>query len=108
MNTLNRSGSGLSTLTLWQGLLIALSFALAKFTCITALSYIMTFVMQQLTDGVGFSQVGYFVTLGGVIMGALLFDEPIGFSLVLSVALLFLGLALMNRHLFSVPSRLSK
>lgn len=82
--------------------------AVVVLACVTALSYIMTFAVQRLTDGVGFSQVGYFVTLGGVIMGALFFDEPIGFSLVFSVALLFLGIAISNGHVkltFATPTK---
>ncbi len=74
-------------------------FAIIALACITALSYILTFVLQRLTDGVGFSQVGYFVTLSGVFIGAVAFDEPLGFSLIGSVALLFLGLTITNGQL---------
>jgi len=73
-------------------------FALLALAAATALSYLMTFAMQRLTDGVGFSQIGYFVTLGGVIIGALFFDEAIGLSLLLSIALIFTGLAISNGH----------
>jgi len=73
-------------------------FVLLALAAATALSYLLTFAMQRLTDGVGFSQIGYFVTLGGVIIGALFFDETIGLSLLLSIALIFTGLAISNGH----------
>jgi len=64
----------------------------------TALSYILTFIMQRMTDGLGFSQVGYFVTVGGVLIGATLFGEQIGALMVVSIVMLFLGLAITNGH----------
>ncbi len=64
----------------------------------TALSYILTFAIQRKTDGVGFSQVGYFATLSGIGAGAVLFGEPLGPLLVVSIAILFVGLAVTNGH----------
>lgn len=73
--------------------------ALVFLSVVIAFSYILTFIMQRMTDGVGFSQIGYFVTLGGVIIGAIFFGEKIGLSMILSICLLFLGLAISNGHL---------
>jgi drug/metabolite transporter (DMT)-like permease len=66
---------------------------------VTALSYILTFILQRKTDGVGFSQVGYFVTLGGIFIGAIFFNEQLSASLLGAVVLLFIGLAITNGHL---------
>jgi drug/metabolite transporter (DMT)-like permease len=63
---------------------------------ITALAYILTFEVQRRTDGVGFSQVGYFATLAGIGFGALTFGETIRFELLISLAVLFIGLAISN------------
>ena len=78
--------------------LTSADFVLLALATATALSYLMTFAMQRLTDGVGFSQIGYFVTLGGVIIGALFFGETIGLSLLLSITLIFTGLTISNGH----------
>jgi|GEM_PF-1749500 len=72
---------------------------------VTALSYVLTFELYRRTDGVGFSQVGYFVTLSGIAIGALVFDEPIGPWFSFSVVLLFLGMAISNGHLKGLPGR---
>ncbi len=74
-------------------------FAIIALAVITALSYILTFILQRRTDGVGFSQVGYFVTLSGVFIGAIAFDEPFSVSLVSAVVLLFVGLVMTNGKL---------
>jgi drug/metabolite transporter (DMT)-like permease len=63
---------------------------------ITAASYVLTFEVQRRTDGVGFAQVGYFATLSGIGMGALVFGESIRPVLLISLAVLFLGLAISN------------
>lgn len=61
---------------------------------VTALGYLLTFELYRRTDGVGFSQVGYFVTLSGIAAGALFFDEAVSPWFAFSVILLFLGMAL--------------
>ncbi len=66
---------------------------------ITALSYILTFELYRHTDGVGFSQVGYFVILSGVAAGALVFGEEISIFFAISILLLFLGVAIGNGSL---------
>jgi len=65
---------------------------------VTALSYVLTFELYRRTDGVGFSQVGYFVTLSGIAAGAFFFDEPLRPWFAFAVFLLFLGMALSNGH----------
>lgn len=70
---------------------------------ISALSYLMTFRLQKMTDSVGFSQVGYFVTLTGVAIGILFFDEPLTLHIIVAIGLLFTGLALTNGHLTLNP-----
>ncbi|MDC0657763.1 DMT family transporter [Leisingera sp. SS27] len=72
--------------------------AIAGTGLITALSYALTFKVQRRTDGVGFAQVGYFATLFGIAFGALVFREPVHLSLVISLLVLFLGLAITNGH----------
>ncbi|HAT86464.1 MAG TPA: EamA/RhaT family transporter [Rhizobiales bacterium] len=66
---------------------------------VTAFSYLLTFEVQSRADGVSFAQVGYFATLFGIAFGALIFGEVIAPSLVFSLAILFLGLAISNGHL---------
>ncbi|WP_027834859.1 DMT family transporter [Maritalea myrionectae] len=73
--------------------------SIASVGLITAFSYILTFEVQRRTDGVGFAQVGYFATLFGIVFGALVFGEPIGLPLMLSLLVLFLGLMITNGHL---------
>jgi drug/metabolite transporter (DMT)-like permease len=81
-----------------------LHLAVLCLCAVTALSYVLTFELYRRTDGVGFSQVGYFVTLSGIAMGAFYFGEPIRPWFAFSVLLLFLGMALSNGHL-STPHR---
>lgn len=83
-----------------------LDAAIVAMAMLSALSYLLTFRLQQLTDSVGFSQVGYFVTLTGVAIGILLFDEQLSAAVITAIALLFTGLAMTNGHL-SIPRWLS-
>lgn len=69
---------------------------------ITAISYALTFEVQRRTDGVGFSQVGYFATLSGIFFGAITFGEPISPAFIAALLLIFVGLAITNGHL-SIP-----
>ena len=73
--------------------------ALLASAVVTALTYFLTYELQRHTDGVGFSQVGYFVTLTGVALGIVVFNEPLTASFLVSVLLLFLGLAVSNGHI---------
>jgi drug/metabolite transporter (DMT)-like permease len=63
---------------------------------ITAVSYALTFEVQRRTDGVGFSQVGYFATLSGITFGALAFGERISVAFIAALLLIFVGLAISN------------
>lgn len=74
---------------------------------ITALSYILTFELYRHTDGVGFSQVGYFVILSGAAAGALVFGEKITGLFAVSVVMLFLGVAIGNGSL-TITNKLKK
>ncbi len=76
-----------------------LGVAIGGLAAITALSYILTFELYRRTDGLGFSQVGYFVTLTGVGAGALFFGEALGIRFGAAIVVLFLGLAVTNGHL---------
>ena len=70
---------------------------------LTAGSYALTFFIQDRTDSVGFSQVGYFATISGVLVAALVFAEPISPVIFVAIAVLFVGLALTNGPL-QLPS----
>lgn len=66
---------------------------------ITAVTYVLTFEVQRRTDGIGFAQVGYFATLSGIATGAFVFGEIIQPALLLSLAVIFLGLGISNSHI---------
>ncbi|MGC3940300.1 DMT family transporter [Roseobacter sp. EG26] len=66
---------------------------------ITAISYALTFEVQRRTDGVGFSQVGYFATLSGITFGAIAFREELSLAFIAALLLIFLGLAITSGHL---------
>ena len=78
--------------------ILAVAPYLIALMAITAISYILTFELYRHTDGVGFSQVGYFATLSGIGAGALFFDEHVSRMFAVSVLLLFAGMALANRR----------
>ncbi|MGF1792331.1 DMT family transporter [Photobacterium profundum] len=65
---------------------------------ISAFSYLLTFRLQQLTDGLGFSQVGNVVTVTGVGIGIFFFAEAFHYRLIVALALLFIGLAMTNQQ----------
>lgn len=69
---------------------------------LSAFSYLLTFELQKHTDGVGTSQIGYFVTLSGILLGAWMFDEKLSLNLLASIILIFTGLAITNGNL-SLP-----
>ncbi|RED47750.1 DMT family transporter [Aestuariispira insulae] len=76
-----------------------LDWAVLLIGLITAVSFILTFELQKRTDGLGFSQVGYVVTLAGILLGAWIFNEPLSPVLLISLILLFIGLGMTNGHL---------
>ncbi|MCZ8485774.1 hypothetical protein O9993_09250 [Vibrio lentus] len=49
--------------------------------CLSALSYLLTFRFQRITDGLGFSQVGNVVTVVGVSIGITWYGEPLTLQL---------------------------
>ncbi|MEZ9232233.1 DMT family transporter [Vibrio amylolyticus] len=63
----------------------------------SAFSYFLTFRLQALTDGLGFSQVGNVVTVVGIGIGILFFSEGLGYQLMVALPLLFVGLAMTNK-----------
>ncbi len=73
--------------------------AIAGVGLITAVSYALTFEVQRRTDGVGFSQVGYFATFSGITFGALAFGETISFAFIAALVLIFVGSAITNGQL---------
>ena len=79
-------------------------FAVLGIGLISALSYALTFEVQRRTDGVGFSQVGYFATLFGITFGGVAFGEAISPVFAVSLVFLFVGLAVTNGHL-KIPGK---
>ncbi|GHB43570.1 hypothetical protein GCM10007094_36240 [Pseudovibrio japonicus] len=73
---------------------------------LSAGSFALTFFIQSRTDSVGFSQVGYFATVSGILVAAIAFKEPVSITIFASIAVLFLGLALTNGHVQFPRSRL--
>ena len=72
-------------------------WVLGVMTINAALSYLLTFRFQQVTDGVGFSQVGNVVTVTGVLIGVTVYGEAMTFELVLAILLLGCSLYLFNK-----------
>lgn len=64
---------------------------------LAALTYLATFQLQHRGGAVYLSQMGYVVTLTGVVLGVLWFGEQPGVGLALAVALMFIGIALTTR-----------
>ncbi|MBW3696850.1 DMT family transporter [Vibrio sp. T187] len=65
---------------------------------LSALSYLLTFRFQKMTDGVGFSQVGNVVTVVGVSIGVAWYGDPVTGQLMGAVFLLLVSLYLFNRR----------
>lgn len=72
-------------------------WVLPVMTINAALSYLLTFRFQKVTDGVGFSQVGNVVTISGVLIGVTAYGEAITFELILATVLLGCSLYLFNK-----------
>lgn len=70
--------------------------AIAVQVAVSATAYIVFFHLVKLAGPVYFSQVGYIVTLTGILWGMLLFDERLAPSVYLAAAVIFAGLALVN------------
>ncbi|MDH5925975.1 DMT family transporter [Vibrio lentus] len=69
---------------------------LALMASLSALSYLLTFRFQRITDGLGFSQVGNVVTVVGVSIGITWYGEPLTLQLIAAVILLLISLYLFN------------
>lgn len=72
-------------------------WVLAVMTINAALSYLLTFRFQQVTDGLGFSQVGNVVTVTGVLIGVTVYGEAVTLELIIAVLLLGCSLYLFNK-----------
>jgi len=70
--------------------------ALAIQIMISATAYIVYFHLVQLAGPVFFSQVGYVVTLTGILWGLVLFGERLDPLIYLATAIIFAGLALVS------------
>lgn len=70
--------------------------AIAVQIAVSATAYIVFFRLVQLAGPVYFSQVGYVVTLTGILWGMLLFGERLAPSVYLAAGVIFAGLALVN------------
>jgi len=64
--------------------------------CLTAFAYLLYFRLIAATGSVITSQTGYIVTISGVLWGALLFGERMGWLALPAAALVFLGLWLVT------------
>lgn len=73
------------------------SLILVLMAIISAFSYLLTFRLQKMTDGLGFSQVGNVVTITGVTIGIFFFAEAFHYRLIIALVLLFIGLSMTNQ-----------
>lgn len=60
--------------------------------------------LQRIADSVAYSQIGYVVALTGVIWGAVLFGERLGWGFAPAVALVFVGVVMANRRVVASAS----
>ena len=74
----------------------AVDFAVAGQPAITGIAYILMFEVIRTSGPVFFSQVGYLVTAGGVLWGIALFGETHSPWIWAALALMFVGLGLLN------------
>jgi len=70
--------------------------AIAAQILISALGYVVFFHLVKVAGPVFFSQVGYVVTLTGILWGFLLFHERLQTTVYLAAGVIFAGLALVN------------
>ncbi|RDZ26622.1 DMT family transporter [Lysobacter silvisoli] len=77
---------------------------------VTLAANVAAAALQRIADSVAYSQIGYVIALTGVVWGAVLFGERLGWSFVPAVALVFAGIVLANRRAapaaVAVPSAL--
>lgn len=65
---------------------------------VTLAANVAAAALQRIADSVAYSQIGYVIALTGVVWGAVLFGERLGWSFVPAVALVFAGIVLANRR----------
>jgi drug/metabolite transporter (DMT)-like permease len=63
---------------------------------LTSVAYIVYFRFQKVADAVYFSQVGYVISATGVCSGLLLFQERLTMLLVLAIAVIIIGVAMVS------------
>lgn len=86
------TGSGYLPGNPWR----AVDIAVLTIPVITGVAHIFVFKLIHMAGPVYFSQVGYFVTLAGIVWGMVLFGERPGPWIWAALALMFAGLALVN------------
>jgi drug/metabolite transporter (DMT)-like permease len=77
----------------------ATALRLAALALLTVAMYLPYFRLQRLADPVRFSQIGYVIPVAGLLGGALFLGEPLQPSVLASLPLLLLGLAVTGGHL---------
>ncbi len=70
--------------------------AIAIQVAISSTAYIVYFHLVRVAGPVYFSQVGYIVTLTGILWGMVLFDERLDHTVYLAALVIFAGLAMVN------------
>ncbi len=86
------TGSGYLPGNPWR----VVDIAVLTIPVITGIAQIFVFKLIHMAGPVYFSQVGYFVTLAGIVWGMVLFGERPGPWIWAALALMFTGLALVN------------
>jgi drug/metabolite transporter (DMT)-like permease len=64
---------------------------------ITVAANVSAAALQRVADSVAYSQIGYVIALTGVVAGAWLFGESLGWTLLPALVLVFSGVLLANR-----------
>jgi drug/metabolite transporter (DMT)-like permease len=64
----------------------------------TSLGYVVYFRFQKVADPVYFSQIGYVISATGVCSGLFLFSERLSMMLVLAIAVIVIGVAMVSRQ----------
>lgn len=64
---------------------------------VTVAANVSAAALQRIADSVAYSQIGYVIALTGVVAGAWLFGESLGWTLLPALGLVFSGVLLVNR-----------
>ena len=70
--------------------------AIAVHVCVSTVAYVTYFHLVRVAGPVYFSQVGYVVTLTGILWGMIFFGERLDPAIYLATAVLLAGIALVN------------